>query len=157
MRIRKGFSLIEIMVAISLFAILSISITLIAAGILRGAARAQVQTKVRNEAQYAMSVISQATRFASDVNLTSCNPTSYTIRQRPSSTVLTTYSCDVANTTLKQDGLELIGPEVVISACSFACDATNKTITVHFEAKDEGGLMNNPIIFDSQIILRNKN
>ncbi len=155
---RKAFSLIEIMVAISLFAILSISITMIAAGILRGAARTQVQIKVRNEAQYAMSVISQATRFAADVDTAACQPNSSTLKMKPKlgSNVVKQFICD--GSTIVQDNttLPLISDKVTITSCSFSCNDTFKTVTVHFEAKDADGLMVNPIIFDSQIILRNK-
>jgi prepilin-type N-terminal cleavage/methylation domain-containing protein len=154
---RNGFSLIEIMVAISLFAILSVSITMISAGILRGAARGKIQIKVRNEAQYAMSLISQGTRFSSQV--TPCGVTSSTLLVRPNlSPTQIQYQC--SGDTIFQGTNPVISTDVKVSNCWFSCTTTPNgvvdIVTIHFEVKDQNELMQSPLIFDSQINLRNK-
>ncbi len=68
MRYKKGFTLVEVMVAVVILAILSAIVSILLIRTLGAAKRAAAVAVVRNEGAYTMAVLSQSLKFAQSVS-----------------------------------------------------------------------------------------
>ncbi len=147
MTIKPVFTLIELVLAFGIMALLATTTTTILAATLRSSARATVAGKVRNEGEYLMESISQLARYSTSVTCPSATQLRVaTAAYLPSANI----TCSGAN--IASDSGQLNSNEVAISGCNFSCSSTQVSIT--FSVQDTNGLIA-PLTFDSDIVLRN--
>jgi prepilin-type N-terminal cleavage/methylation domain-containing protein len=159
---KKGYTLIEMLVVVVIFAIVGLisSETIILT--LRGTKKADAISKVRQNLDYAMESMQRQIRGAKSITSPCDGTTSSQISILDQKSNLTTYACiNVNNQNLPSyiasSSASLTSNEVTISACSFICTpaGTNTTpeVTISITAQDKGG-QNAPVTDTTQITLR---
>lgn len=162
---KRGFSLVEIMVAMSLFAILAVSTTVISAGILRAGLRSTMEAKVRSEGSYAMGAMSLVTRYAVQATCGVSGSTTWVDVSPRAGYAPARYGCYYDGTTgtysvasgsasLPNVHPSLISDEVRVTGCAITC--SGKSVNLSFDARDAAGLLTNPLSFDTSVTLRNQ-
>lgn len=149
---RQGFTLVELVLAFGIFAMLATSTVVILSATLRSTARAAVAAKVRNEGEYLMESISQLTRYSKDV---SCVGT--TELDVSTATYLPLAKITCSGTTIASNSAQISSREVEISGCAFTCSPTDTNptqVNVSFSIKDLNDVIT-PLTFDTNIVLRN--
>ncbi len=152
---KLGFTLIETLVGVGVFAVLAAMTSIMLFAALRGARRAAAVAQVRNEGSYAMGVMSQKLRFASGVP--DCTvPNSVTFTSAPNNGV-TTFSC--AGTSITSTGPNLISSKVQTAGCSITCSPTGDQVNIVFTLVPAGVPQSvvdkASVTFDSQVQIRN--
>lgn len=137
----KGMSLLEILVVVSVFAILGIIVTQSVILTLRGSKKSESQVRVRENLNYALSVIERQLRNADSV--TTCpNPDSSRIDYSDSLGNAASFSCIEAY--VASGSARLTGSEIEVTACSFTCEAgvsvNPPAVTVSLEAKEASAI-----------------
>lgn len=127
----KGLSLIEILIVISIFAVIGILSTRSIFLTLRGARKSESQVKVRENLNFALAVVERQIRNAEDVSCTaSTTLLTYTALEGGQST----FSCITAGSDryLASGSGRLTSNEINITSCSVTCTQTsiNKPPTV---------------------------
>lgn len=157
----RGFSLIEILVVITVFSILAILTTQAVLLTLRGSKKSESLTKVRGNIDYSLAIIERNIRNADFIE--ECpNIDESIISYLDENGILTSFSC------ADEEGIgyiasasgRLTSSEVNVTSCSFVCEEgigeTNPAITVSISARDavldamEGG----EITISTKIFLR---
>lgn len=128
LKIMTGISLIETLIVIGVFAVLGILSTSAVLLSLQGSKKGDVQIKVRENLDYAISIIERQLRNAGSVSPLTCSgaPLSV-INYRDSNNISTSFSC----VTTSSDGyvasgsanLRLTSEEIKVTTCSFTCTA----------------------------------
>jgi len=158
----QGFSLLEILVVITVFSILAILTTQAVLLTLRGAKKSESLTNVRENIDYSLAIIERNIRNADSIE--ECpNSNDSIISYIDENGVATSFSCaseDEIGYIASASG-RLTSSEVDVTSCSFVCvegeGETNPAITVSISARDavlsamEGG----EITISTQIFLRN--
>jgi prepilin-type N-terminal cleavage/methylation domain-containing protein len=157
----QGFSLLEILVVVTVFSILAILTTQAVLLTLRGSKKSESLTKVRGNIDYSLAVIERNIRNAESI--VECpNSDTRIISYLDEDGVLTSFSCasdeDVGY--IASDSGRLTSSEVDVIVCSFKCEDlagdTNPAITISISARDaslsamEGG----EITISTKIFLR---
>ena len=157
-----GFTLIEVIVAIGVFAVLSVMLSLLLAGTLRGSKKAAALILVRGEGAYAIESMAAQLRFAKSV--TSCSTTGGTsVIVKTQAGEDLTFSCLSSGTDvyLASNSARLTTANVKITSCAsvFTC-SDPWVVHVTFGLQKAGsnlpleGTAN--INFDTEVGLRNK-
>ena len=161
----KGLSLLEILVVISIFAVLGILITRSVLLTLGGGKKSESLIKIRENLNYSIGVIERQLRNANSI--TDCTNTntsviSYTDQDgNPGS-----FSCvnvipgQIGYIASGSANLKLSGDSVNITSCSFSCALGNGTpdsVTINFVAQDAlvTGADNSVVTATTQVFLRN--
>ena len=151
----KGFTLIEILIAIASFAFVSLvaSETIILS--LRGTKKADTISKVRQNVDYALGVMDRQLRSAKSI-ASECNGSkTQDIRFIDQNNNPGGFSCSSSGIASASGTLTPAG--IVITSCSFVCfpagDSTPPSITIQVDASDETG-QNAPVSATTQITLR---
>lgn len=140
----KGFSLIEMLVVLTVFAILAIitSQTLILT--LRGAKKAETSVTVRNNLDFAISTIERQIHNASEIQLADCDGSEVQIlRFKDKDNFDNSFSCiDVGSDGYIASGsARLTSEDVEVTKCSFVCQpelgSAPQSVTVEIEATDK--------------------
>lgn len=121
---KKGMSLVEILITISVFAVLGILTTRAVITTLRGARKSDSQIQVKENINYAFSVMERQLRSAEEISPCFSVPTPGTsisyvsLEGEPS-----TFSCELtANTGYVASGsARLTSSEVKVTSCSISC------------------------------------
>lgn len=126
-----GLSLIEILIVISIFAVIGLLSTRSISQTLRGARKSESQVKVRENLNFALAVVERQIRNAEDVNCTaSTTLLTYTALEG----VQSTFSCFSSGTDkyLASGSGRLTSSEVTLTTCSIICTQVdiNKPPTV---------------------------
>ncbi len=125
-RLNYGFTLVELLVAITLVGIIGVLVTQAFIIGLNAQAKSEVMKEVKQNGDYAISVIEQMVRNARDITGQSCNETSslgFTIENQDG--YATTFACSSENSNISSISATLEGE--IISAVSLT---TNKvTVT----------------------------
>lgn len=110
-----GFTLIEILIVVSLLGIIMIAITQLLAGVLTGSAKANASQMVKENGQFAISTIERSLRNAASVS--ACNTVlNYSVIDDSAGTPVTTsyqYSLDSTPTRLKLTQTVAAGTPIV--------------------------------------------
>lgn len=159
----KGFSLIEILVVISIFAFLGILVTRSVILTIAGSKKSESTVKVRENLDYTLQVIDRQLRNASSI--VECpNPDPKEIDYIDQNGNQTLFRCakDVNGIGLVASGsAQMTSSEVNIKTCSFSCTQDSTTlpavVTVFLEGVDvtTGGAQAADVTLSSQISLRN--
>jgi len=156
---KRGFTLIEVVVAIGIFAVLMVGTSLLLVSTLRGAKKAAAQIAVRSEGAWAMDLMSSTLRFSQRV--TSCTTgTGISVQLGDGSNV--TFACQGSSPDyyLASGSGRLTSTNVALVSCAnvFVCPDT-KTIKIQFGLLKAGTNLQientSQINFDSEIRLRN--
>ena len=138
-RIELGISMIEILIVIAVFAILGILSTRIIFLSLQGSKKGDSQIKVRENVEYAVSVMERNLRNAEAI--VSCTDT---ITYLDSDNFSTTFSCvnpGIAGL-IASGSARLTSDEVSITSCSFSCttgtSSTPPEVSINIVAADAG-------------------
>lgn len=157
---RKGVSLIEILVAISIFAILGVVMSRAILLTLRGVRKSESTLKAKENINYAMAVVERALRNADGVTCPNSVPTvlDYTDEKGEA----TTFSCiglGTADSYIASGSARLTNTDITIKSCSITCATsvnTNPTVTLDISAGDKSavGIENSTFTSTTQILLR---
>lgn len=139
----SGISLIEILIVIGIFAVLGILSTTSVLLSLQGSKKGDAQVKVRENLDYAISIIERQLRNAGSVSpCPNTNP--LVISYSDSNNIPTSFSClNVPSAGYVASGsanLRLTSDEIKIIACSFTCTAgsgsTPPKVAINIKAVD---------------------
>lgn len=138
-----GISLIEILIVISIFAVLGILSTRVVLLSLTGAKKGDVQIKVRENLDYAVSIMERQLRNAGSIS--PCpNTDPLIINYSDSNNISTSFSClNMASLGYIASGsARLTSQDVKITSCLFTCTAgtqsTPPKVTIDIQAVDAG-------------------
>lgn len=117
---QKGMSLLEILVVVAVFAILGIIVTQSVLLTLRGSKKSESQVRVRENINYALSVIERQLRNADALDSCSSSRVDY----KDSDGLSTYFSCQISGSDsfVASGSARLTGSEISISSCEFSCD-----------------------------------
>ena len=157
----QGFSLLEILVVITVFSILAILTTQAVLLTLRGSKKSESLTKVRGNIDYSLAIIERNIRNA-ELIVECPSPDTSIISYLDENGALTSFSCasDDDGGYIASASGRLTSSEVDVTSCSFVCEDiegdTNPAVTVSISAQDsslsamEGG----DITISTKIFLR---
>ncbi len=138
---RQGFALIETLVVVLLFAVLSIIATQSLATTLRNVRKTDNNTKVRQSLDFAVSVIERQVRNANSI--TSCaNPQALLYSDAIGQA--TSFSCfpNATNGYIASGSARLTSDQIIVTSCSFTCSAATNTtppsVDINLTARDAG-------------------
>lgn len=151
---KKGFTLIETVVAIGVFAMLSVIGSTLLFGILRGSKKAAAVLAVRTEGANILNGITQTLRFAEEI--VNCQSNSITFISQFKSQIV--YNCGV--TTIASGSANLNTIPVKDTSCSIVCPLPSgiteirkaKYVDIGFTLKSSQA----EIPFKTQVVLRNR-
>ena len=158
---KKGVSLIEILIVVAIFAILGLLVSRVILTTLRGSNRSDSLVKVRDNLDYALSVMERQIRNAESVS--PCpNPDTTRIDFRDSNGIATYFACtDVgASGYVASGSARLTSDQVAITACSLICTAgtggTLPAIDISLEARgaNQAGVERAIVTAATKIFLR---
>lgn len=155
----KAFSLIEILVVISIFAVIGILATRSLYQTLRSARKSDSLVRVRENVNYAMGVIERQIRTAESVNCASV--TSLNLPYIAGDGVSTFFNCTLgANGRIASGSAILTSTDVSITSCTFTCTQTvnnppSVNISVTAEDKTSTGVEKGSVTSQTEILLRN--
>ena len=124
LKISAGISLLEILVAVAIFAVLGVMVTRSIALTLRGSKKSELTLKVRENIGYSLSVIERQLRNADSI--TSCSSDTE-IGYIDSFGNPSTFSCegmDGGDPYIASGSARLTSNEVKITKCTFSCTST---------------------------------
>lgn len=161
----RGFTLIEVVIAVGLFATLAIAGNLLLIGTLRGAKKAQAVAVVRSEGSYALGVITDLVRYSRQVIGCSADGASLTVTDLRGQPATLTCMTNGSDAYLASNSARLTSTAVTLAACTgvFSCDVpvpNTRAVTISFSLRRSGsaGLpleATADINFTSQVQLRN--
>lgn len=140
---RKGMSLLEILVVVAIFAILGIITTRSVLLTLRGSRKSESTLKVRENVSYALSVIERQLRNADSVDIETCTGARVDYKDNfgnPASFSCVNMGGEDPYIASGAAQLRLTSNEVVVTTCSFTCEAGTSAnppfVDVSIAAKD---------------------
>ncbi len=137
----SGISLIEILIVIGIFAVLGILSTSAVLLSLQGSKKGDAQVKVRENLDYAISIIERQLRNAESISLCP-NTNPLVISYSDSNDISTSFSClNVGSAGYVASGsARLTNEEISVTACSFTCTAgsgsTPPKVAINIKAVD---------------------
>lgn len=162
----KGISLLEILVVITIFAVLGILVTQSVILTIRGSRKSETLVKVRENLNYAMSIVERQLRNSNSI--TTCAAGSQRIDYTDQDDEVAFFSCNglgSENSHIASGSgtlsARLTNPDTKITSCSFSCtlgtDGIPSIINIDFTAEDAGttGTENSQVTITNQIYLRN--
>mgnify|MGYP001594650556 CR=1 FL=1 len=123
---KKGVSLIEILIVVAIFAVLGILISRVILTTLMGSSRSDNLVKVRDNIDYTLSVMERQIRNAESVS--PCpNPDTTRIDFRDSNGIAAFFACTNVGASgyVASGSARLTNDEVAITACSLVCTAAS--------------------------------
>ena len=160
MKKKKGFSLVEILIVISIFSVIGILSTRIILLTMRGAKKSDSQVRVRENVNYALSIIERQIRNSEVVNCASS--TSSQIIYTSLEGVASTFSCVSGSDSYILSGTSrLTSSDISITSCLFSCTQTNENdppvmkVKIVAEDKNNTSVENGSVTVETEIVTRN--
>lgn len=157
MKINKGMSLIEILVVVTIFAVLGIVVTRAVLSTISGSKKSESLIRVRENLSYSLGIIERQLRNADSI--TQC-PNSDPLRidyhdQFGNSSY---FAC--LNEYVASGSARLTSTDINVTSCSFVCTLSTgspSSVTITLSAKDKNGIGAQGATVDvsSEIYLRN--
>lgn len=156
----QGFSLLEVLVVLTVFSLIAIIATQSIILTLRGARKSEATTKVRQNVDYALSVIERTLHSAKSV--TCPNPDPSVINFVNADGVASSFSCITAGSDkyMASGSARLTGSDIQVTSCSLSCSSpagSPSSVTVNITASDmaSGSTVEGSVLTTStQIYLR---
>lgn len=159
MKKKTGFSLIEILIVIFIFSIigtLSVSAVLMT---MKGSKKSDSQVRVRENINYAFSVIERQVRNSESVT---CTASTTVLDYISSDGISSSFSCvdSGADKFIASDSSRLTSEDVLVSDCSITCSKTENNpavikVRVNAEDKNSNGSEKGSVTAETEIITRN--
>jgi len=159
----RGISLLEILVVVSIFAVLGILITRSIILTLQGSQKSTSLVHARENLDYSLSIIERQIRGASSV-IQCPNPDSKIIYYEDQSGKTSSFSCYQTgqnNSYIASGSARLTSDSVKVTTCSFACTLSPGSkqpvvaIDLAIEDASASGIQNANVSASTQIYLRN--
>ncbi len=159
---KRGFSIIEILVAITIFAVIGVLVTRSISMTLRGSKKSDSLVRVRENLNYSLAVIERQIRNAESI--TACTgATSNRIDYTSLEGIDTSFVCTVSGTDrfISSGSARLTSDDILISTCSFTCnkqDINNPAIVRVSVVAEDGtsqAVDKGSISSDIEIVTRN--
>lgn len=158
----NGFSLIEMLVVISIFAVIGVLVTRAVTLTLRGSKKSDSLVRVRENVNYSLAIVERQIRNSESISTCTgiASPTlSYTSQEGISAT----FSCVTPGTSgyIASGAARLTSSDISITACSFTCsqqDSNNPpVIRVSVSAEDATSTSTDKgsVSTDMEIVTRN--
>lgn len=115
---KNGFTLVEMLIVVTLLGIFSVAVTQVFFTILRTQAKTQSIAEAKQSGDYAFSVMETAIRNAKSIDFPVCgdsDPTSITITNQDDTQI--TFSC--SGNKIKSGTQNLTGDNVIVDSCNF--------------------------------------
>lgn len=112
---KRGFSLIEILIVLVLFVTVALVINQSLFNTLRGSTKSNLTTRVKQEGNFAISVMERRLRLATQISCSYGRIIDY----KDTDGVKSDFICQ--NSTLTNGGVLLLPSDIKVSACSFTC------------------------------------
>lgn len=160
-KLNKGISLLEVLVVMTIFAVLGILVTQSIILTLQGSKKSESIVKARENLDYSLNIIERQIRNASSV--VSC-PDEHTINYQDQKGLSTSFSCQqmgTPNSYIASGSAHLTGNAVRIIACSFVCiegtTANPALVKVDLTLREASasGVQSSNVSASTQIYLRN--
>ena len=160
-KIQKGISLIEILITVTIFAVLGILVTRSVALTLQSSKKSEAMVAVRENLDYSMSVIERQIRNANSI---SCTPPYLVLAYTDQNNQSSAFSCQgtAQNYSVASGSAMLTSIAMVkITACSFTCGAGTSTnqpyvnVTLTGQSATLTGSQSSPETVNTRIYLRN--
>ncbi len=159
---KKGFSLIEILVVISIFALIGILTTRSIFTTLRSARKSDSLVKVREDINYAVGVIERQIRSAESVNcsLVTARSLPYIAEGGISSSFDCTIGANGAIASGSASPVIITSSDVTVTGCVFTCTQSvnnppSINISITAEDKNSSGTEKGSVTSQTEILLRN--
>lgn len=159
---KKAFTLIEVIVAIGVFGVLSVTLSLLLVGTLRGSKKAAATILVRGEGAYAVESMAAQLRFAKSV--TDCTTgSSVTVKTQVGDNLTLSCLSSGDDIYLASNSARLTTSNVQVVSCTsppvFTCPDA-KTVRITFGLQKAGSSLplegTASIDFDTEVGLRNE-
>lgn len=157
----KGMSLVEILVVVSIFGILGMVTARSISSTLRSARKSDIQINVRENLNYATSVVERQIRGAREI--INCESVDASINYVSNEGVTTSFDCLLSSDQgyLSSGSARLTSENIELTQCSFSCnqiDQNNPPIVTLFltaEDKVNKGSEGSKVTVQTEITLRN--
>jgi len=152
----RGFSMIEILVVILVFATLAVLSTESLLLSLRGSKRSEASVDVRENLNYALSIMERQLHNAESI--TSCTPNS--IYYKDENSLDANFICDLVGGSIAWSSAQLTSSEVRVTSCSFSCSLgvpgvpASVNISISGQDADATGFEQQQVTTNTQIMLR---
>lgn len=163
-KMNKGLSLIEILVVVTIFAVLGILVTQSVILTVRGSKKSETLVRVRENLNYAMGVVERQLRNSDSIPACQSQPSvtriDYTDQEGNPSYFLC-QGLGGEDSYIASESARLTSSETVVVSCSFECNygtgTTPPSVTINFSAKDANALGSESslVTISNQIFLRN--
>jgi prepilin-type N-terminal cleavage/methylation domain-containing protein len=110
-----GFSLVEVLIVIAIFSVIALVVSQTLFSTLKGAARSEVSSSIKQEGNYVISVMER--QLHNSIQITSCGPTSIVYRDAYSQSV--SFSCDGGR--VASNSASITSPTTTVTGCSIIC------------------------------------
>ena len=162
MEVKKGFSLIEMLVVLAVFSILTVVMTQVLFVTVRGAKKSDATVRVRQNVENSLSAIERQLHNAVDVTSVCPNPDTSTLTIEDINGQNTIFSCVNigSNGYLASNSARLTSPDIKLTACSINCIwagiGTPKSVTFNVTAVDANatGSENATVSTSNRVFLR---
>lgn len=159
---KNGFSIIEMLVVISVFAVIGIFTTRAISLTLRSSKKSDSLVRVRENVNYSLSVLERQIRNSERISSCTGSPTS-SISYTSVEGILSTFSCVTPGTSgyIASGSARLTSSDIAITSCSFTCtqvDANNPAVVkINVEAEDatSTSVEKGTVTAETEIIVRN--
>jgi len=150
----KGFTLIEMLVVIALFAGLAVLVGSMVGSSMKGTKKSESAMKVRAELENAVSIFERSLRGAKKDSVKICNSNTITFTDQDDLSV--TFTCSP----LKKSGTELINSSNInLTACNFDCTNLRTkgvvVITLTGSSASSSGVEVDIATVSARVVLRN--
>lgn len=116
--VKKGFTLIEILVVIGVFAVIAVIGSTSFFSMLKGATKTKITNLVKQNGDYTLGVMEKMIRNAREI-VSVCEPNMSSIQIKNPDKGLTTFSCTV--NPISSNSAKLISDQVKVESCFFDC------------------------------------
>lgn len=138
---KKGFSIIEMLIVISIFAVIGILVTSAMSQTLRGSKKSDSLIRVRESVNYSLSVIERQIRNSESITPCTGAP-STSLNYRTIEGIQTSFTCTSLGPSgyIASGSARLTSTDISVTACSFTCSDLNANnpsiVTLNITAED---------------------
>lgn len=157
----KGMSLLEILVVVSIFAVLGILVTQSVILTVRGSKKSETLVNVRENLNYAMGIVERQIRNSNSITDCASQPSTSRIDYLDQNGVAAYFSCPSGGGYIASGSGRLTSTDIDVTTCSFVCTpgtaGNPDSVNIDFVAKDVNttGIETSTVSISNQVYLRN--